>query len=123
MLADVTAPGTRHATTALRRLLDLLARALTQGAGERVTRDAFDPTLIDQHLLVNFRAVDDRGRPLADAPQPLTPLLARKLCSRGSWLTDGVHRVREHATLAGQGRVRVWLPLRQPARSTRSTSA
>jgi ATP-dependent helicase HrpA len=46
-------------------LLDLLAKALTQGVGERVSRDAFDASLIDQHLLVNFRAVDDRGRPLA----------------------------------------------------------
>ena len=43
-------------------LLPLLARALTQGAGERVTADAFDVDALPPHLRVTFRAVDDRGR-------------------------------------------------------------
>jgi ATP-dependent helicase HrpA len=61
-------------------LLDLLARALTQGAGERVAASAFDPSLIEQHLLVNFRAVDDRGRPLAWSKD--LPALQAKLAPR-----------------------------------------
>ncbi|WP_330177097.1 helix-turn-helix domain-containing protein [Streptomyces sp. NBC_01498] len=40
MLADVTAPGTRHATTALRRLLDLLARGAPAEEFSRPAADA-----------------------------------------------------------------------------------
>jgi ATP-dependent helicase HrpA len=61
-------------------LLDLLAKALTQGAGERVTRSAFDPSLVEQHLLVNIRAVDERGRALAWSKD--LPALQAKLAPR-----------------------------------------
>ncbi|MFL1380680.1 ATP-dependent RNA helicase HrpA [Nocardiopsis protaetiae] len=43
-----------------------LAAELTRMAGERIGADAFDLTRVPDHLRITFRAVDDRGRALAE---------------------------------------------------------
>ena len=58
-------PGMGDLAGAERPLIDMLAVFLKQHKGIEVARDAFDPTRLPPHLLMNFRIVDADGAELA----------------------------------------------------------
>ena len=55
---DVAGPGDG-------RLLDVLTRELTRMTGDPIPSGSWDVDAVPDHLRITFRAVDDRGRPVA----------------------------------------------------------
>ncbi|ASW57587.1 ATP-dependent helicase [Plantactinospora sp. KBS50] len=61
-------------------LLDALTRELRRMTGVTVPRDAWDPTRLPPHLRMNFRVLDEDGRPVAQGRD--LPTLQRELRPR-----------------------------------------
>jgi ATP-dependent helicase HrpA len=61
-------------------LLDVLAAELSRRGGVAVTRDAFDPARLPEHLRLTFAAVDDDRRTIATSDD--LALLQRRLAGR-----------------------------------------